>query len=57
MEEAKQIVLMNATKLKDMLSRDASEAMREMQHSEDIDKLEHLRELNDRARARLDVKK
>jgi DNA primase len=56
-EEAKEIVLMNATKLKDMLSRDASETMREMQHEEDIDKLEHLRELGDRARARLSSSK
>ena len=52
MEEAKQIVLMNATKLKDMLSRDASEAMREMKQAEDTEKLDYLRELDERARAR-----
>jgi hypothetical protein len=57
MEEAKEIVLMNATKLNDMLSRDASEAMREMKHVEDIEKLEHLRELDERARTRLGTKK
>lgn len=52
-EEAKQVVLMNANKLQDVLSRDASEALREMKSAEDREKLEHLRELKERALARL----
>jgi len=50
-EEARTTLLMNASKLRDMHSRDASEVQREMKHAEDFDeKLELARELLERSR-------
>lgn len=51
MDEARETLLMNASKLRDMHSRDASEVQREMKQAEDFDeKLALAKELLDRSR-------
>jgi DNA primase len=51
LEEARVTLLMNASKLRDMHSRDASEVQREMKHAEDFaEKLALAKELLDRSR-------
>lgn len=57
LEEAKETLLMNASKLKDMLSRDASEVQREMKQAEDwSEQVELARELLERSQRARGIK-
>ena len=56
-EEARETLLMNASKLRDMLSRDASEVQREMKQAEDwSEQVELARELLERSKRARGIK-
>jgi len=57
MEEARETLLMNASKLRDMLSRDASDVQRELKHAEDWGgQMELVRELVERSKRARGIK-